>query len=486
MAKAIMIQGTMSNAGKSVLVAALCRIFNDEGYRVAPFKSQNMALNSFVTTEGLEMGRAQVMQAEAARTEPCVSMNPILLKPTSDTGSQVIVNGEVLGTMSAREYFRHKLALIPDILAAYRSLAQRYDILVLEGAGSPAEINLKADDIVNMGLARLVGAPVVLVGDIDRGGVFASLYGTVALLDPEERAMLKGLVINKFRGDRSILQPGLHTLETLTKQPVLGVVPWMELDLDEEDSLSSRFSTRREGRPLDVAVIQLPRISNFTDFAPLERHPAFGVRYVTAPAALGNPDLIILPGTKNTLSDLLWLRSSGLEGTVLRLVERGAALIGICGGFQMLGCRLDDPHGVELGGSLRGMELLPVSTVFSCEKTRTQRHYKVEAPQGFFSPLHGISVTGYEIHMGHTTPHAHFVSAGKVLGTYLHGLFDTPALVDGLATLLLGEKGTLWSPGITDSDLSAYKDRQYDALAAAVRENLDLTRIHQILQEGLT
>ena len=486
MAKAIMIQGTMSNAGKSVLVAALCRIFNDEGYRVAPFKSQNMALNSFVTAEGLEMGRAQVMQAEAARTEPCVSMNPILLKPTSDTGSQVIVNGEVLGTMSAREYFRHKQALIPDILAAYRSLAQRYDILVLEGAGSPAEINLKADDIVNMGLARLVGAPVVLVGDIDRGGVFASLYGTVALLDPEERAMLKGLVINKFRGDRSILQPGLHTLETLTKQPVLGVVPWMELDLDEEDSLSSRFSTRREGRPLDVAVIQLPRISNFTDFAPLERHPAFGVRYVTAPAALGNPDLIILPGTKNTLSDLLWLRSSGLEGTVLRLVERGAALIGICGGFQMLGCRLDDPHGVELGGSLRGMELLPVSTVFSCEKTRTQRHYEVEAPQGFFSPLHGISVTGYEIHMGHTTPHAHFVSAGKVLGTYLHGLFDTPALVDGLATLLLGEKGTLWSPGITDSDLAAYKDRQYDALAAAVRENLDLTRIHRILQEGLT
>ncbi len=258
-AKAIMIQGTMSNAGKSVLTAGLCRIFKQDGYSVAPFKSQNMALNSFITKEGLEMGRAQVMQAEAAGVEPSVRMNPILLKPNSDTGSQVIVNGEVLGDMRAADYFRYKKRLVPQIMEAYRSLAAEHDIIVLEGAGSPAEINLKSDDIVNMGMAKLAGAPVLLAGDIDRGGVFASLYGTVALLEPEERSMVKGTIVNKFRGDVEILRPGLSQLEALTSVPVLGVVPWLDLDLDDEDSLSSRFSAQRKGAPLDAAVIRLPR-----------------------------------------------------------------------------------------------------------------------------------------------------------------------------------------------------------------------------------
>ena len=318
-AKAIMIQGTMSNAGKSVLTAGLCRIFRQDGYSVAPFKSQNMALNSFVTREGLEMGRAQVMQAEAAGVEPSVRMNPILLKPSSDMGSQVIVNGEVLGDMRASDYFRHKKELVPQILAAYRSLAEEHDIIVLEGAGSPAEINLKADDIVNMGMARMARSPVLLAGDIDRGGVFASLYGTVALLEAGERSMVKGTVINKFRGDAALLRPGLAMLEELTQIPVVGVVPWLELDLDDEDSLSPRLTSGRREAPLDVAVVRLPHISNFTDFNALGRHPAVGLRYTDRPGDLGRPDLVILPGTKSTLADLAWLRRRGLDLSLIHI-----------------------------------------------------------------------------------------------------------------------------------------------------------------------
>ena len=279
-AKRIMVQGTMSGAGKSLLCAALCRIFAQDGYRVAPFKSQNMALNSFVTRDGLEMGRAQVVQAQAAGVEPDVRMNPILLKPSSDTGSQVIVGGEVRGQMSAAAYFRMKRQLIPEILAAFDSLSEEADIVVIEGAGSPAEINLKVDDIVNMGLAKLVDAPVLLAGDIDRGGVFAQLYGTVALLEPEERARIAGLVINKFRGDVDILRPGLAMLEEKTGLPVLGVVPYLHVEIEDEDSLSERLNARDAVKPLDVAVIRLPHISNFTDFIPLEQHELLGVRYV--------------------------------------------------------------------------------------------------------------------------------------------------------------------------------------------------------------
>ena len=337
MARCIMVQGTMSSAGKSLLAAGLCRIFKQDGLRCAPFKSQNMALNSFITKDGLEMGRAQVMQAQAAGVEPDVRMNPILLKPTGDTGSQVIVNGEVLGQMSAADYFRMKKALIPHILKAYDELAAQYDVIVLEGAGSPAEINLKADDIVNMGLAKLVNAPVLLAGDIDRGGVFAQLYGTVALLEPEERARVRGLILNKFRGDVEILRPGLAQLEALTGVPVTGVVPWMELDVDDEDSLAPRLGRTAAPAAVDVAVIRLPHISNFTDFSPLEQQPGLGVRYVAHPRTLGEPDLVILPGTKNTLGDLAWLRQCGMEAALLKLAGRGTPILGVCGRGQLPG-----------------------------------------------------------------------------------------------------------------------------------------------------
>ena len=335
-AKPIMIQGTMSNAGKSLICAALCRIFKQDGYRVAPFKSQNMALNSFITSEGLEMGRAQVVQAEAAGVEPSVLMNPILLKPTTDVGSQVIVNGEVRGNMRAADYFKYKKQLIPDILAAYNKLAENNDIIVIEGAGSPAEINLKSDDIVNMGMAKMAKAPVLLVGDIDRGGVFAQLYGTVALLDGDERDMVKATVINKFRGDVSILAPGLDMLYDLVKVPCAGVVPYMTLDIDDEDSLSERL-TAGERKEIDVAVISLPRISNFTDFSPFSRFSGVSLRYVKNLFELGTPDLIIIPGTKSTINDLKWMRQNGLEAEILKQSSRGTPVFGICGGLQMLG-----------------------------------------------------------------------------------------------------------------------------------------------------
>lgn len=319
MAKVIMIQGTMSNAGKSLLAAGLCRIFHQDGYRVAPFKSQNMALNSFITREGLEMGRAQVMQAEAAGIEPSVLMNPILLKPTNDTGSQVIVNGEVLGNMSAREYFSHKKELIPDIMKAYHALEEQYDIIVIEGAGSPAEINLKADDIVNMGMAKLVDAPVLLVGDIDRGGVFAQLYGTVELLEPDERDRIKGLIINKFRGDKTILDPGVVMLEEKTHIPVVGVAPYLHIEVEDEDSLTERFTRKEEIGLIDLAVIRLPRISNFTDFNPFERIEGVSLRYVSSVSELKNPDMILLPGTKkhdggSALDASEWSGSGRTEG----------------------------------------------------------------------------------------------------------------------------------------------------------------------------
>ncbi len=328
MAKSIMIQGTMSNVGKSLLCAALCRIFKQDGYRTAPFKSQNMALNSYITDDGLEMGRAQAVQAEAAGIAADVRMNPILLKPTSDRGSQVIVEGRVWGQYEARDYFARKKSLIPTILRCYNSLAAENDIIVIEGAGSPAEINLKQDDIVNMGLAELVSAPVLLVGDIDPGGVFAQLYGTVALLEPDEQARIRGLIINKFRGDKSLLDPGIAMLEEKTGLPVLGTIPYTRLDIDEEDSMAASLLEKYPRKDIDIAVIRLPRISNFTDFAPLDRHSQLGVRYVSDPKNLGRPDLIILPGTKNTMADLAWLRETGLAEAVCRLAGRGCPVGG--------------------------------------------------------------------------------------------------------------------------------------------------------------
>ena len=489
MAKCIMVQGTMSGAGKSLLVTALCRIFLQDGWRVAPFKSQNMALNSYITRDGLEMGRAQVVQAEAAGRDCDVRMNPILLKPSSDTGSQLIVNGEVRGQYCAASYFQMKKSLIPDILRAYNSLAEENDIIVIEGAGSPAEINLRQDDIVNMGLAELVDAPVILAGDIDRGGVFAQLYGTVALLLPEERKRVVGTVINKFRGDVELLRPGLVQIEALTGVPVLGVVPYLHVDIDDEDSLAPRLSQTDAVRPLDVAVIRLPHISNFTDFPPLEEHPAIGVRYVETADRLGCPDLVILPGTKSTVSDMMWLRQSGLEAAILALASKGAPVLGICGGYQMLGRLLSDPEGVEQAGEVRGMGLLPCETVFAAPKTRTRVQAVTSA-----RPFSGARLEGYEIHMGETEtagaePFCTFADGttdgavrGAVFGTYLHGLFDTGELTKRLAGYLAGRKG-LKVEELKMEPRAAYRQRQYDLLADAVRSSLDMKRVYRAMEE---
>ena len=498
MARPIMIQGTTSNAGKSLLCAALCRILHQDGLRVAPFKSQNMALNSYVTPDGLEMGRAQVLQAQAAGREADVRMNPILLKPTTDVGSQVIVNGVSRGNLSAKEYFRRKKELIPDILAAYVGLAAENDAIVIEGAGSPAEINLKENDIVNMGMAALVDAPVLLVGDIDPGGVFAQLYGTLALLPPEERAMVKGLVINKFRGDVSILTPGLRQLEALTHVPVLGVLPYLPIDLDDEDSLSARL-TNRSAALVDIAVIRLPRLSNFTDFRTLERVDGVSVRYVTSPGQLGEPDLIILPGTKNTMADLLWLRRKGLEAGILRFAREGGTVLGICGGYQMLGRTLSDPESVEQGGKMAGLGLLDVDTVFTHEKTRTRVHGTFGGMEGLLAPLSKRTFEGYEIHMGRTQGDKGIAlledtvsggsrrdgaQRGNVYGTYVHGILDGPDVTETLVRTLAARKGI--DPERLGSVAGAdWQARQYDLLADAVRTHLDMEAVYRILEEGI-
>lgn len=496
MAKAIMVQGTTSNAGKSFLAAALCRIFKQDGYSVAPFKSQNMALNSFITADGLEMGRAQVMQAEAAGIAPTVEMNPILLKPTNDTGSQVIVNGEVRGVMSAKDYFRFKKELIPDVMKAYQALAKRHDIIVLEGAGSPAEINLKQEDIVNMGMAKMAQAPVLLCADIDKGGVFASLYGTVALLEPEEQARIKGLIINNFRGDKTILDPGVSMLQKLTNISVVGVVPHLHVDLDDEDSLTERFDRQGKKALLDIAVIRLPRISNFTDFNSLSRLKEVSLRYVKSAAQLGNPDAVILPGTKNTMDDLRWLRQNGLEAAILKYAGNGGAVIGICGGYQMLSRTLSDPEGVEAGGNLRGMGLLQGDTIFIGEKARTRVTGVMENAQGIFQGLNGTAFSGYEIHMGRTSGDTSLarltlggevktdgMSCKNVWGSYVHGIFDQGDFAAAFVSCLLKAKGLDPTQGVEDWE--TYKERQYDILAEGVRSSMDMKKIYEIMKEGI-
>lgn len=483
MAKNIMIQGTMSNAGKSLLCAGLCRIFRQDGYRVAPFKSQNMALNSFITADGGEMGRAQVVQAEAAGIAPDVRMNPILLKPTTDVGSQVIVNGVVQGNMRAMEYYRRKREFVPAVLEAYDSLAAENDIIVIEGAGSPAEINLKQEDIVNMGLAKLVDAPVLLVGDIDRGGVFAQLYGTVALLEPEEKARIKGTIVNKFRGDRKILEPGLETLEQLCGVPVAGVIPYVHVDIDDEDSLSTRFTRDTGRKDIDLAVIRLPRISNFTDFAPFERFENVSVRYVEKISDLHDPDMIMLPGTKSTIADLKWLRESGLEAAVLKAASAGTPIFGICGGYQMLGRTVSDPEQVEAAGisEISGMNLLDMDTLFRGEKVQTQTEGIFENIPGLFSCLNGLAYQGYEIHMGRSMERRSAVTCkGNVYGSYIHGIFDAPGVAEAILGALCRKKG-LDPARLGSFDPKAYKEAQYDKLADAVRSGLDMELVYRVL-----
>lgn len=493
-----MVQGTMSNSGKSFLTAGLCRVFMQDGYKVAPFKSQNMALNSYITKDGLEIGRAQAMQAEACGIEPAVEMNPILLKPTSHVGSQVIVNGEVRGNMKAMDYYRDKKRLQSDVMEAYSRLAQKYEIIVIEGAGSPAEINLRENDIVNMGMAKMAKAPVLLVGDIDRGGVFAALYGTVKLLEKDEQQMIKGLVVNKFRGDVEILKPGLQMIEEKLDIPVLGVVPMESLDIDDEDSLSDRLTQTERGTGLDVAVIHLPHISNFTDFSIFERMDGVSLRYVQKPGMLGDPDLIMLPGTKNTMDDLQWMRESGMETLILRQAEKKTPVIGICGGFQMLGKVLEDPCGVEHGGSMRGMGLLDTRTVFCETKTRTQTAGRMEQGAGLWKSWEGRDVTGYEIHMGKSENLGGCLELirlsdgrldalsnedGSVMGSYLHGLFDTAGFAEAMIRKLMAAKGMEY--GTWSFDLEAHKQQEYDRLADLVRRSFDMKKIYEILEAGI-
>lgn len=473
-AKPIMIQGTMSNAGKSLTAAALCRIFADRGYRVAPFKSQNMALNSFVTRDGGEMGRAQVVQAEAARREPDVRMNPILLKPTTDVGSQVVVLGKAVGNFSARDYFHYKKKLLPIVLDAYESLAAENDILVIEGAGSPVELNLNDGDLVNMGLAARVESPVLLVGDIDRGGIFAQLCGTLSLLSAAERALVRGLLVNKFRGDVSLFREGRDLLERLAQKPVLGVVPYAEFDIDDEDSLSERLQNRRTGTGVDIAVLRLPKLSNFTDFAPLERIAR--VRYVTRPAEFGSPDLVILPGTKSTIEDLRFLKSGGLAEQVLAAAHRKVPVFGICGGFQMLGRRVSDPCGVECGGEEPGLGLLPVETVFGPEKCLRETQGTIEGLTGVLAGLNGRHYSGYEIHMGISGANGAILQNGCVYGTYVHGIFDAAEIAEATVRALGG------APAI---GARIGKEENYTRLAEVFAAAADISKIEQIVEAGV-
>ena len=498
--KVLMVQGTTSHAGKSLMATALCRIFAQDGLRVAPFKAQNMSLNSFVTPDGGEFGRAQAVQAEAARVAPAVEMNPILLKPEGNRKSQVVVMGKPTRVASAREYYEMKLRLWPLVTRALDTLRQQYDIVVIEGAGSPAEINLKEHEIVNMRVARYANAPVIIVGDIDRGGVFASLVGTMALLEPEEQALVKAFVINKFRGDPSLLDSGFEILRERSGVGVAGVIPWFDdIHIPEEDSLgldSAATQTHfREDEQLDIAVIRLPRIANFDDFDPLLREPRVRLRYINAKEEIGKPDLIVLPGSKTTVADLEWMRESGIADAVIARRRAGTPVIGICGGYQMLGSRILDPDGVEsTAPETQGMQLLPLTTTFAATKATHQIRAKVASSRGLLAGSNSSVITGYEIHMGQTcgdgsapfritersgspidSPDGAMDADGLTLGTYMHGLFHNHSLRHALLTNLARRKGIALPDGAI-LDL----DAEYDKLAQLVRQSVNMNAIYEM------
>lgn len=477
-ARPLMIQGTMSNAGKSLIVSAICRYLMRQGYKVAPFKSQNMALNSFVTADGAEMGRAQAVQAEASGKSPDVRMNPVLLKPATDTGSQVIVMGKPIGNMEAREYFRYKGRLVPAILSAYESLAAENDVIVIEGAGSPVELNLNDNDIVNMGLAERLKAPVLLVGDIDRGGIFAQLCGTLSLLKKNQLELVKGLIVNKFRGDLSLFDEGKKLLEIRSGKPVLGVMPYAKVDIDDEDSLSERL-TRKKASGTDIAVIRMPKISNFTDFAPFERAENCSVRYIEKPEEFGAPDLLIIPGTKSTISDLRFLKASGLAEQIVAAAHRNIPVFGICGGFQILGESVEDPAGIEGGGCETGLGLLPVRTVFQKKKCLQKVYGRIEGVAGIFSSLNGLKYAGYEIHMGVSGNDKAVISKGNVYGTYVHGIFDEQGIVSTIVRALTGKDYA------EDTDTQSYKERNYELLADVFEKNVNTDLLKKIIEEGI-
>ncbi len=503
LAKVVMVQGTSSHAGKSILAAALCRIFAQEGYQVAPFKAQNMSLNSYVTPDGGEIGRSQAVQAVAAMVEPRVEMNPVLLKPEADARSQIVVMGRPQMTKSAREYHQLKQQLWPVVTTALDTLRDEYDIVVIEGAGSPAEINLKQYDIVNMRVARYAESPVLLVGDIERGGVFAQIVGTMVLLEPEERALVAGHVINKFRGDPSLLTSGLHLFEEHTGTPAIGVLPYFfDIHIPEEDSLGIPQQPLGDAETyVDVAVMWLPHMANFDDFDPLRQEPGVRVRYVQDASEFSKPDLVVIPGSKTTMDDLEWLRTQGLAHQIIGAREAGTPVIGICAGYQMLGRELHDPDGVE-SSQIRseGLGLLPTSTTFLSDKVTHQVSARVLSGEGMLRGSHGSSLTGYEIHMGVPTersdtspfvvesrssetvnsPDGAIDDEGLTLGTYMHGLFHNRGIRRSVLEFAAQRKA-ITLPQV-DDDIDP--DTEYDKLAAFVREHLDMAHIRRAM--GLT
>ena len=495
-----MVQGTASGAGKSFLVTALCRLFARAGYRVAPFKSQNMALNAAVTADGGEIGRAQAAQAEAAGVEPTVDMNPILLKPEGDVRAQVVVRGAAAVSLDFASYQRMAPELLEVVGESLGRLRAAHDLVVIEGAGSPAEINLSATEIVNMRIARLADAPVLLVGDIDRGGVFAALVGTLAWLEPEDRARVAGFIINRFRGERRLLEPGLTVLAARTGVPVLGVVPFIrERLVPAEDSLDlERIAGAVGDAVIDVAVVRLPRIANFDDFEPLADEPGVRVRFVRTAAELTGADLVILPGTKTTVPDLTWLCTSGVGAAVRAAAAAGVPVLGVCGGFQMLGERVDDPEGLDgAAGSAEGLGLLPVTTTFAGAKRTARARARVVATRGLLAGATGREIAAYEIHVGttHTTSDAAFaitargaetldepdgaVSAdGTVTGTYLHGLFADDGLRGTVLRALAARTGKAPDPRWGGPRSAAAR---YDRLADLVGDAVDVAAIAKLV-----
>lgn len=480
-AHTLMVQGTTSDAGKSLLVTALCRWFVRQGVRVAPFKPQNMALNSAVSSDGGEIGRAQAVQAQACQLEPHTDMNPVLLKPNTDVGAQVIIHGHAIGNMDACDYHDYKRTAQTAVFESYQRLATQFDAIIVEGAGSPAEINLRDNDIANMGFAEMVDCAVILVADIDRGGVFAHLVGTLALLSETERARIKGFVINRFRGDMALLQPGLKWLERHTGKPVLGVLPYLHgLHLEAEDALPRERVTKQEGALVAVVPV-LPGISNHTDFDPLRLHPQVDLHFVGPGENIPPADLIILPGSKNVRADLAWLYCQGWEKAIQRHLRYGGKLIGICGGFQMLGKRIHDPHGIEgEAGTSAGLELLDMETTLQPEK-------QLRNVSGTLI-IGGTAVSGYEIHAGvssgtalkrpatHLThgPDGAISDDGLILGTYLHGLFESPHACGALLD---------WA-GVANAhahDYHALREASIEQLADAVEQHLDTTHLRSML-----
>ena len=506
MGKKIMLQGTASNVGKSIITTGLCRIFKQDGYNVIPFKSQNMALNSFITKEGLEMGRAQVSQAEACGIDPIADMNPILLKPNGNNKSQVIVRGKVVGDMSSKEYHEYKLQLTEVLGDIFEEFEEKYDVVVMEGAGSCAEINLMERDISNMGMAEIADAPVIIIGDIDRGGVFASLAGTMLLLPDEYKKRVKGVIINKFRGRKELLDSGIKMLEDIIKVPVLGVLPYTDIKIEEEDSVTTRFKQKVNKGDIHIEVVRTPHMSNFTDFNIFETQEDVSLRYVDFGESFGDPDIVIIPGTKSTIDDLMFLRKNGLENQIKELHRRGKLIIGICGGYQMLGKVLKDPYHVENDlEEVEGIGLLDVETTFEMEKTTTQvKAILDENFHGYLENLSGKEVSGYEIHMGITKRNENsnnFVTVKQkleqkvnyqvgsvnkecnVFGTYIHGIFDD---IDFTRTVLnnIRKMKNLEPIESNVKSFKEFKNQQYDKLADYLREHLDMEKIYEIMSES--